>query len=439
MLTPQADRAADRAGRGGAALVVFCLLAAPALTFAQVPFEQAVSDLGSPDAGVRLRAAALLKASAYPEAAIPLAKAVGDSQDQVQLEAIAAELNIFLAKKIVPRKRVGLIIEVRNRIAAESAFSAGPLALGATPAPMEVLTALWAAARDKNPRVGLEALYAFGTLAAGPVGPARRALQQLAAPDLAAMVGASDQALRAAAVRVVGRLFEVRPSDDAADMRVGDAIITALNDNNQLMKRMAMDALGAMRYARGVDALTKLFQFYGHGDLAEAALDALARIADPASIPLFAAQLAARTPALKAIGIEGLARAGDSTQATAIEAALSGERSDAVLLAGTFASAMLAGGPIDRITEALLRPRLHDVSKQYLMEIARGRADRMSRYVQDPDPRIRADIADVLGFTDDSAALPIVEPLVKDQDPQVALAAERAAARLRSSDRRGAR
>jgi HEAT repeat protein len=63
----------------------------------------------------------------------------------------------------------------------------------------------------------------------------------------------------------------------------------------------------------------------------------------------------------------------------------------------------------------------------------------MSRYVQDPDPRIRADIVDVLGFTDDSAALPIVEPLIKDQDPQVALAAERAAARLRSSDRRGAR
>jgi HEAT repeat protein len=442
MPTPQADRAADRAdraGRGRAVLLAFCLLAAPALALAQVPFEQAVSDLGSPDAGVRLRAATLLKASAYPEAAIPLAKAVGDSQDQVQLEAIAAELNIFLAKKIVPRKRVGLIIEVRTRIAAETAFSAGPLALGATPAPMEVLTALWTAARDKNPRVGLEALYAFGTLAAGPAGPARRALQELAAPDLAAMVGASDQALRAAAVRVIGRLFEVRPSDDAADMRVGDAIITALNDNNQLMKRMAMDALGAMRYGRAVDALTKLFQFYGHGESAEGALDALARIADPASIPLFAAQLAARAPALKAIGIEGLARAGDSSRATAIEAALNSERSDAVLLAGTFASAMLAGGPIDRITEALLRPRLHDVSKQYLMEIARGRPDRMSRYVQDPDPRIRADIVDVLGFTDNPAALPIVEPLVKDQDPQVALAAERAGARLRGSDRRGAR
>ena len=67
---------------------------------------------------------------------------MGDARDEVQLEAIAAELNIFLATKIVPKKRVGLIIEVRNKIAAESAFSAGPLALGAAPVPMEVLTAL---------------------------------------------------------------------------------------------------------------------------------------------------------------------------------------------------------------------------------------------------------------------------------------------------------
>ena len=407
--------------------------------FAQVPFEQAVSDLSSADASARLRAATLLKGAAYPEAAIPLAKAVGDSQDAVQLEAIAAELNIFLANKVVPKKRVGLVIEVRNKIAAESAFSAGPLALGATPVPPEVLTALRTAARDDNPRVGLEALYAFGALASAPVGLARQELQRLSGPDLAAMIGVQDEAMRLAAVRVIGRVFEKHTLDDAADTSVGDAIITVLNDNNRLIKRAAMGTLGAMRYGRAVDSLTQLFQFYGRGELAEAALDALARIAHPTSIPLFVVQLSSKTPAIKAIAIEGLARAGDSSKMTDIEAAMKGERNDIVIFAGNFAAAMLSNAPIEQIADSLFRPKSRDVSKQYLIEIVPGRVSRVARYVQDPDPRMRVDIADILGLASDPAGLPIVEPLLKDQDEQVALAARRAVARLRNSDRRGDR
>ena len=50
---------------------------------------------------------------------MPLAATITDSEDAIQLEAIAAELNLFLVDKIVPRKRVGLIVEVRNSVAAE--------------------------------------------------------------------------------------------------------------------------------------------------------------------------------------------------------------------------------------------------------------------------------------------------------------------------------
>ena len=72
--------------------------ASPALPSAQVPFEQAMVDLRSPDAGLRLRTARMLKDAAYPESAVPLAKAILDPRDEVQLESIAAELNIFLAE-----------------------------------------------------------------------------------------------------------------------------------------------------------------------------------------------------------------------------------------------------------------------------------------------------------------------------------------------------
>jgi hypothetical protein len=54
----------------------------------------------------------------------------------------------------------------------------------------------------------------------------------------------------------------------------------------------------------------------------------------------------------------------------------------------------------------------------------------------DPDERIRGDVVDALGLGGDPAALGLVEPLTHDRDPQVARAAERAAARLRAVSRK---
>ena len=142
---------------------------------------------------------------------------VTDPQDAVQLAAIAAELNVFMAERIVPRKRIGLVVEVRTPILAEPLFSAGPSAVGARHVPMEVLAALRAAWRDDNPRVGLEALYAFGALGDEPSGADRRELLRTSGPDVAALVGASDPAMRFAALRVIGRLFAQRKDDAVVD------------------------------------------------------------------------------------------------------------------------------------------------------------------------------------------------------------------------------
>jgi HEAT repeats len=94
---------------------------------------------------------------------------------------------------------------------------------------------------------------------------------------------------------------------------------------------------------------------------------------------------------------------------------------------------MLANGPIDRIVGALARPPLHDQAKQYLVELAPGRTSMFGAYARDPNPAIRAEVADALGLSDDPAAVPIVESLQNDSDGRVVRAAERAAARLRRS------
>jgi len=352
----------------------------------------------------------------------------------VQVEAIAAEMSIFAAGKEGPR-RVGIItIEDRTRPAALAAFEGGPLMLSAAPVPSGVLLALRLATRDDSPKVSVEALYAFGALGAQLAGRARSDLLQSSQADLTALLGVPDAAVRLAAVRVIGRLYERRSGDAPIAQQLGNLVIATVNENDRLMKVASMDTLGAMRERRAVDGLTQLLEFYGKGELGEAALSALARIGDKASIPLLLMQLSNRQPVMKALAIEGLARMNDASHVPAIQAGLKGERDDRPILAGDFAAAMLSNAPIERLVDALNRPKDHDAARQYLAEIVPGHVARMARYAQDPTPRMRIDVADIIGLADDPEGVAIVAPLAKDMDPQVVLAAQRATLRL-TSDR----
>jgi HEAT repeat protein len=239
--------------------------------------------------------------------------------------------------------------------------------------------------------------------------------------------------MRYAAVRVLGRVFAKQQQDQPIESTVGDAVITALNDNDRMVKAAAMQALGAMRYDRGVRALTDLFTYYGKGEAAEAALNALAHIAHATSVPLFTAQLASNTTALRAEAIEGLARTGDVSQLPAIQAVVDKEREARVTLAGAFALVLLGNGPTDQVADSLSRPRLRDQAKGYLVEIAPGRSAAFGHQLLDSDPQIRVDTIDALGLAGDPAALAVLGPLTTDRDPQVARAAERAVARLRAA------
>lgn len=399
----------------------------------QVTFEKTLADLNSPDPGTRLRAVRLLKGTGYPEASVPMAALIADPFDEIQLEAIAAELNIFLADKVTPKRRVGLLVEVRSRIAAEAIFSSGPSAIGPMRVPQPVLTALANASRDPNARVAVEALYAFGALAGDATPADRPGILAQSGPVLAATIGATDPVLRIAAVRVIGRVFARRLGDPPIEETVGDAVITALNDREAPIKETAMWALGIMKYERAIQGLNELFQFHQRGPLAEAAFDALGHIGHPSSLPQFVAQLNAKNVTYKMIAIEGLARTGDRTRAEGIVNALANDRNEAILLAGHFANVKLSDGPVDPIVEALSRTKLRNRAFQYLQELAPGRVASFVRHLQDPDARIRLDVVEALGLAGDPAALPLVEPMLNDRDGSVAQAAARATARLRAT------
>ncbi len=90
-------------------------------------------------------------------------------------------------------------------------------------------------------------------------------------------------------------------------------------------------------------------------------------------------QLDSKSSVLKALAIEGLARTGDASHMAAIQGALKRETDEHVVGASEFAAAMLSNAPIERIVDALNRPKLHDAARQYLIEVSPGRIMRLSR------------------------------------------------------------
>ena len=403
---------------------------------AQVPLETAIADLRSPDRDTRLRAVLLLKDAAHPDAARPLVPLIGDPDDEIQYEAIGAELNAFLAEKVVSKRRVGGVFEVRNRVMAEAAFSAGPFALGVQQVPAEVMSALLSAVPDDNAYIGMEALYAFGALAPNAAGTELRDLLEKAAPEFAAFVGASEPQQRIAALRVIGRVFARRVGEPAVPSAVGDAVVVALNDQDRLVREAAAATIGAMRYERAIQAVTELFQHFRTGVVADQLFDALARIGHGSARPVMIAALDRGSAARKRSAVEGLARMNDATALAAAEEALNRDRNESLRLARAFASAWFGKGGLDEIVNAAAHGRLREQAFGYMCELAPGRAAMLGRHAKDPDAVIRRDVADALGMSGDAAALPIVEPLTRDGDPRVSQAAARAAARLRAAPRR---
>jgi HEAT repeat protein len=402
---------------------------------AQVPLETAIADLRSPDRDTRLRAVLLLKDAAHPDAARPLVPLIGDPDDEIQYEAIGAELNAFLAEKVVSKRRVGGVFEVRNRVMAEAAFSAGPFALGVHHVPAEVMSALLSAVPDDNAYIGLEALYAFGALAPNAAGTELSDLLEKAAPEFAAFVGASEPQQRIAALRVIGRVFARRVGEPAVPSAVGDAVVIALNDQDRLVREAAAATIGAMRYERAIQAVTELFQHFRSGVVADQLLDALARIGHGSARPVMITALD-RGSAMKRSAVEGLARMNDAPALAAAEEALNRDRNESLRLARAFASAWFGKGGLDEIVNAAARGRLREQAFGYLCELAPGRVAMLGRHAQDPEAVIRRDIADALGISGDAAALPVVEPMARDSDSRVSQAAARAAARLRAAPRR---
>jgi HEAT repeat protein len=393
------------------------LLCSPPAAFAQqARFDDVIRNLRNPDPRVRLAAVQLLRESKYPEAIGPMAALVNDPLDQIQLEAIGAELSFFLVEDVPAKKRLGYVVEVRNAGRAAAAFELGPLAVWPRSVPPELVDGLLKAVDDENPKVRTEAIYALGTIARPP-------LSDGSVAQLVKALDHYDPSIRAAAARVTGRLNVTS---------AGDALLKAINDSQAPVRYAAMHALGAIQERRALPALTEQFTFYGKGEGAWAALDALALLGDPSSIPLFKSRLADKDPFLRRASAEGLARTGDSSEVPALEIGAGNDGAETVRAAMAFALQKLGRNYIPRLVESMNSEKMAPQIAGYLFELGPSVAATLLPHLQDPSPAIRGNVATVLGVIGGAATLSALQPLTEDKDRGVAQAATRAIERLKT-------
>lgn len=397
------------------AFAVVIALTATGLSAQPERFDDVVRNLRNPDPKVRLNAVKLLREAKYPEAIVPLAALVNDPLDPIQLEAIAAELSFFLVQDVPERKRRALIVEVRNSGGAETAFQLGPLGIWPRTAPPELMLALLKAVDDENARVRSEAIYTAATIGRAPLEPETEQL-------LIKALDHYDPQVRKGAAQFAGR---------AGVKGAADALVKAVNDSIPEVRFAAMRALGQLREERAVVALTEQLKFYGKGEGAWASLDALARIAHPSSVPLFVERIGDKDANLRRAAAEGLGRSGDSSQAALLEGGAGNDSSDPVRAAMTFALQKLGRNYLPRLIEFLDDGRTAVQVQGYFMELGPAIEKEVLPNLQEPDPSIRAALADVLGAIGGDASVAALQNLQQDRDKTVIDAARRALERIK--------
>ncbi len=398
-------------------------------------FEAVVADLKSPDARTRLEAVRQLAAAGHREAALPLAAVLADPDDRVAREAMYAELSLFLGMRARGERRVAFVVEMPRSNPASKAFEDSWGSLPVMPVPGEVIEGLSRRLTGEDLMLRLETIATLGVL--GQVEGTLTPAHEKAAEALAQRLGDPKPPIRAAAARAAGRMFRrcAAPCEAPAVQRLGDSLVRALNDPEPPVLMAVIEGLGEMRYARATEALTSVHKYFQKKPPALAALDALARIGSPSSVPLFKAAATRREPAARRAALEGLARAGDGEALRAAVTEAQAVRADAEVVLGA-AFALHRAGLGQHLSPLLNAAGGDDTALQvqdYLVELGPTVAPQVAAALPAAKGEARARLIEVLGVIGGPEQVPAIEAARGEGGARVATAAERTLRRLAAS------
>jgi HEAT repeat protein len=247
-----------------------------------------------------------------------------------------------------------------------------------------------------------------------------------AVPDLIKAAHSSDETLSLETLNALSKI---------EDRSAGAQLVDLLDSPDKDIKQQACVAIGILRTRQAVPKLESIFENDTDPKSKEKALEGLAYLGAPASIPLFTKALGSDDKVMRTSAAEGLARAGDPKVLPELEKALMAERDAETKLAIEFA--MTALGKLDYLSDLvneLSSKTRGDVAQPYLIELARTHAflPKLYPYLQSPNADVRKRLCTVLMFSGDQTSLDQLDRLSHDPDGDVAAQALRAKRALRA-------
>lgn len=398
-----------------------------------------IDELKSPNADVRARAARELGKSADPSAVPALATAVTDPSEKVRSEVIVALSSIRVPESLDP-----LIVATRDTDSKVRALAVQGLVghyTGQTPSIgfAGFWKKTWRRTRDRfveeniridpgvevEPKVTSALIETMNDVRA--IEASRQAasalgvlMAQAAVPDLVKAAYSSDKEVALEALNALGKI---------KDLSAGPQLVNLLDSPTPEVKQEAAVTVGVLRTGEALPKLQAMFENNPDKRIRQKALEGLAYLGNPVSVPLFTRALLDPEGQMRTSAAEGLARAGEARALPELERAVQVEKDGSARLAMQFAITAL--GKADFLSAVVneLGSRLRgDSAQSYLIELARDRANlaRLYPYINSQDSTVRRRLCTVLMFTGDQTSIEHLEHLSRDPNGDVATEALRA-------------
>lgn len=378
--------------------------------------------LSDPDVEVRREAAKSLVSIGTQYSLDPLLTALKDQDSEVQIRATDGIINFYVPGYV------------------ESGLSGTLRRAG------EAVTARWRRDESRDvidPDIAVrpEIIDALGKLAAEPHqlvvrANAARAVGILRGrPALPALI----DALKSKDDRLI---FEsLIAIQKLRDTEAGPRVVFLIRDLEEKIQTTAIETVGILKTSDAVHGLMRVFEEDPSKKVRRAAMIALGRIADPASHDFFQRYAADNDEEVRAGAAEGLGRIGNKADAAMLHKLYEGEGKLSARLAQAFALVSLGGVEMGEFTP--LRDLLNNLNSKswqgvaapYLSELFLKEDVRKAVYpaIAAGTKSEKTGIAMSLASSRSADAVPPLEALMRDPDPEVGNTAVRALRILRAT------
>ena len=220
------------------------------------------------------------------------------------------------------------------------------------------------------------------------------------------------------------------------DTSAGPQLVDLLSSSNRNVQQDAAVTVGILRTRSAVPKLQALYENGQNKQTRQSALQGLAYIGDPVSVPIFLKALYDKEATVRAYAAQGLARAKGQQALSDLLRSAPAEKNASARLAMEFAVTSLGHNDYFSSLINALDSGQEEEAQAYLVELARNGnfLAQLYPYLNSRNAQVQQGLCNVLMYAGDSTSIGPLEQLSHNRNSDVAAAALRAlsAVRLRS-------